>query len=675
MHPGTSSDTRIAELEAELAEANRRIAALQSSESHLRGTLENARVGIANADLDGRLIEVNAAYCAMLGFSREELLGRRYLELTHPADRERDWENFEGVRNSAHDEYTVEKRYVHKQGHAVWVRVTGSVVRDEQGAPRHVVAVVEDVSDRRAAVDQLSAQRALLQEVVDNLPGMVSYYSPDLRIQFVNKPFAARYGLRTEDLEGRTVAEAFPPETFPGQMESVLALLGRLAETHEPWRATGFRSVFVDAEGNAHERATDHAVVPVFDRDGGFSGSLSLSFDATARVALEDALRRRTEERDQERAMLARIIEHVPAGIGYLDRDLIVRWLNPAYERTLRQPASFYLGRSLFEAAPAQREQLEAPLRRVLETGEPLHMVAYPQEATRDGQVATRFWDFSSVPVFGPDGAAEGILTFAMDVTERVEHERQREEREEALRDTNAQLRQADRYKDEFLSVISHELRTPLNFITGFASILDDALFGPLNERQHEAVAKILNGAERMLMLVDDLLDYAKIQSGMLELQPAPTAYAPLVGETIALLQPLARNRQLTLDALIDAPGQALIDGARVAQVLSNLLSNAIKFSAPGGHIRVSARLQGPDLLTEVSDTGPGIRPDDLPRLFTRFQQLDMSRTRQAGGTGLGLAICKALVEAHGGQIGVTSELGHGSTFWFRLPLAGPAEG
>ncbi|MFN3429781.1 MAG: sensor histidine kinase [Candidatus Sericytochromatia bacterium] len=250
---------------------------------------------------------------------------------------------------------------------------------------------------------------------------------------------------------------------------------------------------------------------------------------------------------------------------------------------------------------------------------------------------------------------------------ERVEA--QVAERTQELSQAIERLHRADRVKDEFLSVISHELRTPLNFITGFASILDDELDGPLNPLQHLHLGKILSGSERMLHLVNDLLDFAKLQAGKFDLSPSPTAYAPLLEDVAASLRPLADHKHVAIEVDVDVPGEPNVDETRVVQVLTNLVNNAIKFTAPGGRVRLAARVVGGEVLTEVTDTGVGIAETDIPKLFSRFKQLDMSATREASGTGLGLAISKALVEAHGGTIGVRSQRGEGSTFWFKLPF------
>jgi signal transduction histidine kinase len=221
------------------------------------------------------------------------------------------------------------------------------------------------------------------------------------------------------------------------------------------------------------------------------------------------------------------------------------------------------------------------------------------------------------------------------------------------------------------LSVISHELRTPLNFITGFASTLDDEVQGPINPRQHEALGKIHSGADQMLRLVEDLLDLARIQAGQLQVSPEPTPFVPLVTDSLGHLRPLAEQAGIRLHIDMDVPVAPDIEGPRVGQVLTNLVGNAIKFSPPDTTITVRAFVRASRLVVEVEDQGHGIAPEDTSRLFQRFGQLDMSTTRPAGGTGLGLAICKALVEAHAGEIDVRSSgLGQGSTFWFSLPCA-----
>ncbi len=273
-----------------------------------------------------------------------------------------------------------------------------------------------------------------------------------------------------------------------------------------------------------------------------------------------------------------------------------------------------------------------------------------------------RFWAHTAVTAVFDQGKLVGFVKVVRDMTEP--------RRIEAISRELAALGKLDRMKDDFLAVISHELRTPLNFITGFASILDDEVAGPLNETQQSYVKKILNGADRMLFHVNNLVEMSRMSAGKLSIQPSATAYPSLVAHVLHSLRPLAEDKRIRLEADLQVGGEVLIDGQRITQVISNLLDNAIKFTPTGGHVTIKAYAQEDRLITEITDTGIGIAEEDLPKIFRRFVQLDMTSTRTVGGTGLGLSICKFIVEAHGGSIGARSEgPGKGSTFWFSLPL------
>jgi PAS domain S-box-containing protein len=257
-----------------------------------------------------------------------------------------------------------------------------------------------------------------------------------------------------------------------------------------------------------------------------------------------------------------------------------------------------------------------------------------------------------------------------LDITERHLLDAERAASQDERIET---LQRADMHKDQFLAILSHELRTPINAIMGFGSVLEDEIAGPLNPAQHLYIAKMMTGSEQLLTLVNDLLDMSRIQAGKFTIAFGETDFAALAASIADTLIPLAVQKGLSLDLQIsnDLP-RLRADTQRIGQVLTNLIGNAIKFTPERGHIHVSARRERDHLLCEVVDTGYGIHRDNLSRLFQRFTQLDMSSTRRASGTGLGLSICKAIVEAHGGHIGVRSEVGKGSTFWFTLPLAGP---
>jgi len=250
------------------------------------------------------------------------------------------------------------------------------------------------------------------------------------------------------------------------------------------------------------------------------------------------------------------------------------------------------------------------------------------------------------------------------------------------LEEANLRLAEALRVKSEFLANMSHELRTPLNSIIGFSELLEDQLFGLLNEKQQGYIKNILTSGRHLLGLINNLLDFSEVEAGRLVLRPEAIPLRPTLEGVLATFQPQARAKGLTLALQVaeDLP-MAVADPLRVTQILDHLLSNAVKFTPEGGTVRVTARRVASDELPvtrgefveiSVSDTGIGIEAAELPKLFQPFVQLEHFLTKAYQGTGLGLALTKRLVELHGGGIWAESEgKGRGATFTFTLPLAG----
>ena len=270
------------------------------------------------------------------------------------------------------------------------------------------------------------------------------------------------------------------------------------------------------------------------------------------------------------------------------------------------------------------------------------------------------------------DGLSETVVTI-QDVTGR--HREAEELRQATLSAQRAQAEadKANTAKTEFLAHMSHEIRTPLNSVIGFAGLLLTMPDLPTKVRLH--VERIQGGGNALLTVVNDILDFSQVEAGRLELAPAPFSLPGLVDECLSLVQPSAVAKHLSVHVnLVDRlPVGVLGDSARLRQILLNLLNNAIKFTREGSvllDIRYDRASGVADAMKfSVIDTGIGIADEDRHRLFQRFAQVDASIQRNYGGTGLGLAICKRLVALMDGQIGIESEYGVGSTFWFSLPL------
>ena len=233
------------------------------------------------------------------------------------------------------------------------------------------------------------------------------------------------------------------------------------------------------------------------------------------------------------------------------------------------------------------------------------------------------------------------------------------------------QLQEVDRLRSEFISTLSHELRTPLTAIAGSCELLLEDFADDLADVHQEYIRLIERSTALVRQLIDDVLDYTKLEAGEIKLHPEVLNLEELVKDTAALLGPLFEKKRLSLSIALDpATEEVLADPVRARQILINLLSNAIKFTPQEGAITLSTRAEGPDMAAiSVSDNGPGIAPGDQLQVFERFKQVGAEGQRKRG-TGLGLPITKRLVELHGGAIRLESEEGHGATFTFTLPLA-----
>jgi signal transduction histidine kinase len=237
------------------------------------------------------------------------------------------------------------------------------------------------------------------------------------------------------------------------------------------------------------------------------------------------------------------------------------------------------------------------------------------------------------------------------------------------LRRLYGELETASRHKSEFLANMSHELRTPLNAIIGFTEVLDEQMFGELNERQAEYVRDVLEAGRHLLSLINDVLDLSKVEAGQMQLDLSEVSLAEALRSGLTMQAERAKRGEVAL-ALDLERGEVVVeaDERKLRQVVVNLLSNAVQFTPPGGRVEVSARLADGQVEVAVADTGPGIAPSERDLIFDEFQQARGTRD----GTGLGLPIARRFIELHGGRLWVETAPGSGSTFRFTLPVKQP---
>ena len=380
---------------------------------------------------------------------------------------------------------------------------------------------------------------------------------------------------------------------------------------------------------------------------------------------LEDLVQRRTRELVTMEGRFSSLIHSSDDAILSADTDGVILSANPAAEGLHGYGPGELVGVRLAALAPAGRRDEEEEVLRRAARGEQVR--TYESERVRrDGTVLPVSVTLSPIHV---EGVVTGVSSISHDITERVLQEAE-------LSAARTRALDASRAKSEFLATMSHEIRTPMNGVIGLTSLL---LATELDEVQRRYATGVRGAGEALLAIIDDILDFSKLEAGRIEIEQVDFDPRQLVEEVGVLLASSASAKGLELVAYCDPGVPALLAGdpGRIRQVLINLAGNAVKFTA-AGEVAVRARVvtqAGGQAVVhfDVSDTGIGLDPATAGRLFEPFAQADASTTRHYGGTGLGLAVCRRLVEAMDGSIGIESTVGVGSTFWLRLPLAVPA--
>ncbi|MCK9420605.1 MAG: ATP-binding protein [Nitrospirae bacterium] len=412
---------------------------------------------------------------------------------------------------------------------------------------------------------------------------------------------------------------------------------------------------------------------------------------ANDQLKLELEERTRVEQTlDQLKNQYEMILQSAGEGIIGVDTNERITFVNPAAEQLLGYRGQELIGRSGHESWHNSNPD-GTPY-----SEEDCPIVKAGREGAKYSGTDEVFWrrdgtsfpvEYTATPVKKGDRLSGMVIIFR-DITER-----------KTLRDAEISKRTADlanKAKSEFLANMSHELRTPLNSIIGFSEILQDELLGKLNEEQKEMVDNNLSSGMHLLSLINDILDLSKVEAGMVEIELSRFLLKDTLHASMAMLKEKAMKHRITLslDLKSDANIEIEADERRLKQIMFNLLSNAVKFMADGGSVRVTARLMRDEgrgtkdeggaasivpvseanghpssIEISVSDTGIGIKPGDMDKLFHEFSQLESVYTKTKDGTGLGLALTKKLVELHGGKIWAESEYGKGSRFLFVMPV------
>ncbi len=393
----------------------------------------------------------------------------------------------------------------------------------------------------------------------------------------------------------------------------------------------------------------------------------------TVSLVLEAADRRKAEiETERSKNFLNSVIENLPIMVFVKDAEHLrfVRW-NKAAEDVTGLARDTIFGKSDYDFFP--QDEADSFTRKDRDIIESRCLQDIPEEPLVTVHQGTRILHTRKIPIFNAQGQPEYLLGISEDITERKQDE-------EALRKAKEAAEAASVSKSQFLANMSHEIRTPMNGVLGMAELL---LATPLTEKQRHLTNSVHRSGTALLSIINSILDFSKVEAGKLELEQVEFELRETIEEAVDLFADPAERKGLDLTCFLptEIPDRAIGDPARLRQVLENLVGNAVKFTKRG-EVTVWLHLLAQDAQTltvkcAVTDTGIGIAPQALAGLFTPFSQADGSTTRQFGGTGLGLAIVKQLVQLMGGEVGIASRPGQGSTFWFTVQLgcAAPRDG
>jgi PAS domain S-box-containing protein len=427
----------------------------------------------------------------------------------------------------------------------------------------------------------------------------------------------------------------------------------------------------IEAQSTSLRRARDELEVRVVERTAELvQTTKDLEAEVVERTRAEDALR----ESEQS---LATTLNSIGDAVIATDRAGRVIRMNPTAERLTGWPLAEARDRSLMEVFrilnEKTRQSAEDPVARVLREGVVVGLANHTALIARDG--SERPIADSGAPIRDAGGEITGVVLVFRDQTDERKMEVTRLKSRE-LEAQSLRVQEASRLKSQFLANMSHELRTPLNAIIGFSELLHDGAVRPEMPQHQEFLGHILTSGRHLLQLINDVLDLSKVEAGKLEFHPEAVNVSDLIGEVLGILRTTVASKAIRIETHVD-PGltDIVLDAARLKQVLYNYISNALKFTPTGGLVivRAAAGDTSATFRLEVEDSGIGVAPENIGRLFIEFQQLDSGSARKHPGTGLGLALTKRLVEAQGGAVGVRSTAGTGSTFHAVFPRQAPA--
>ncbi len=475
-----------------------------------------------------------------------------------------------------------------------------------------------------ASAKALVESERFIKTITNAMPAMVAYWDKDLRCRFANQSYLDWFGKTHKEIIGNTMLELLGERLFALSEPCIQGVMAG--------KQQNFERTLNKADGSVSYVWAIYA--PDFDNDGNFAGFYVLLTDITPLTNARAELK-----------LAHNVFQNIIQGIVVTDAAGVIVSVNPAFtaitgytdEDAIGQTPRFLL--SAHQDASYAEAIWESVKRDSAWHGELL-------ECRKNGEEYPGWLSITSVK--NTDGTIANYVTMLTDITER---------------------KLIDNMKNEFVSTVSHELRTPLTSIFGALSLLSGGVLGEMSEQAKQMINLAHKNSQRLLSLINDLLDMDKMLAGKLILDLQAQPLMPLITQTLETISSYGDQYNVRFKLILEENVQVRVDGNRLIQVLNNFLSNAAKFSAYGGQVEIAVRRVNTAVRIEVIDHGAGIPEKFKEHIFKKFSQADSSSTRTKGGTGLGLAISKELVERMHGVVGFNSKEGQGACFYLELPL------
>jgi len=633
----------VIQLEQQIRERATMETAIQQQRAQLQAILDNSPAVIYVKDTRGRFTLINRQCEILFNRPAGEILGRTHRDLFPPPLAET-FQMGEQTVLEGGVPLQIEEEIPCPDEVRTFLSVQFPLF-DENWVPDGIGSICTDITDRKRAEERLRLLESAVSRTSDAI-AIAECESPDpadFHIVYINDAFTRLTGYRPEDIVGHNPAVLHGPETDRRQLHRIQAA----SENNQ-----SIQVELVNYRRDGSKYWADLSISPVTDGDGRLTHLVSVQRDVTSRKLQASALQ-------QERRQLQNIITNAPVAVAILDRNMRYLAYSDRWLTDYHLPAESLVGRSHYEIFSHIPERWREVHRRAL-AGEVLSCA----EDTIDYPNGSQgYFRWAIHPWHTPQGEVGGVVIATHPIDELVRA------REAALENS--------RLKSQFLANMSHEIRTPMNGVLGMTGLLFKTELDP---KQQDFVRAIRTSADHLLAIINDILDFSKLEAKEIELEELDFDLEECLESIIDLLATQADHKGIELAAIVDRdiPRYLRGDPGRLRQVLLNLMSNGIKFT-DSGEVTLRVHRHGPPpherrgaptLRFQVRDTGIGIPPGAQSRLFEAFSQVDASTTRKFGGTGLGLVICKQLVDVMGGEIGVESAVGEGTTFWFTLPFS-----